>query len=141
LVRRLARELPTFFSALSHQWGLEREVTVGTSIADLVLLVDRGVKRLILGRALSVHESVVLSTLRRGERPIDFSSDSKLPIGKALRALKALGVVEEHDGTIGTTRSWQRARRVVAIEAKLFRWRDALEQAVLYRRYADGSYP
>jgi len=35
---------------------------------------------------------------------------------------------------------WPGAARIIALEAKLARWRDALKQARAYRRFADQSY-
>jgi hypothetical protein len=46
----------------------------------------------------------------------------------------------ERRGDVATRRGWERAKRVVAIEAKLLKWREALVQAIAYRQYADEAY-
>jgi hypothetical protein len=41
---------------------------------------------------------------------------------------------------VSLVRSWTRSASLVAFEAKLHKWRDALAQARWYRKYADTSY-
>lgn len=138
LVRRLVKELPEFFAVQDKRWGLEREVGVGRSIADLVLVVDQTTEPMVLQRPFSIRESVVLSTLRRqSERSVRWDAG---PNKDAVDALVNLGVLVERRGDLTTRRRWTRAKKVVAIEAKLLKWRDALSQATAYRQYADESY-
>ncbi|MCC6678884.1 MAG: hypothetical protein IT436_17295 [Phycisphaerales bacterium] len=43
-------------------------------------------------------------------------------------------------GIVEVRASWVQAAEVIAVEAKLTRWRDALAQATAYRRYADRAF-
>lgn len=135
---------------LGKTQAIRREVGVGRSIADVVCLGSaprnrgRGVS---VPQALSILESVVLARLRRkGPTRIDVLEQRCGLQRTALRAralerLLAWGLVERSNGgRVSAARPWASLFRVVAIEAKLIRWRDALRQAEAYLRYADEAY-
>lgn len=122
-----------------------REVGVGNSIADMVALV--GVKGTGCRSALTVAESIVLAHLRNtGPTRIDIlERRCGLPRstlrGAALIRLKAWGLLDSQKGGRIIARQFiPSTASIVAIEAKLRRWRDALAQALEYRKYADESY-
>jgi hypothetical protein len=46
----------------------------------------------------------------------------------------------EKNGNFRAAATWVAKSEIVAVEAKLTRWRDALTQAAAYRRYADRAF-
>lgn len=138
-------QLPDLLVRGARSCGIERELVVGGSIADLVLLLGDGERRGQGPKPLSVAESVILSVLRRdGATTSDELSRRCGLNGKTARLLGRLdrmGLVKRtSSGRISADRSWLTSTRIVAVEAKLLRWRDALAQATTYRRYADQSF-
>lgn len=125
-----------------------REVSVGRTVADIVsILAAQGAAPSVPTTALTVLESVVLATLRRhGATRIDLLERRCGLVARTLRGSKlsrlhATGIVTRSPGgRIALARPWTTHFRVIAIEAKLTKWREALAQAVLYRRYADWVY-
>ena len=126
-----------------RNWShLQRELVVGSSIADLVLF-SRGSSASSIAKPLSVPESVILSLLRRKTTasPRELARlFGRTDIRRALRRLSSLGFIRLSDERVGVVRRWWAASSVVAIEAKLVRWRVALDQASAYRAYADLAY-
>ncbi len=125
--------------------GIEREVVVGDSIADVVVLLGGAEPRLPVTKPLSVGESVILSVLRRdGATTTDELTRRCGLNGKTQRIVKRLdrlGLLKcSATGRVAVQRSWLNTTKIVAVEAKLLRWRDALAQATSYRRYADEAY-
>jgi len=122
------------------------EVVAGRSIADVVA-VRSG--RATLGRPLSVWESAILATVRRlGSTRIDvlervcgFEAHGLRGDDPRFGRLVRGGLLRRGQGgvvKIGST--WGRSFQIIAIEAKLTRWREALSQAAEYRQYADRAY-
>ena len=125
-----------------------REVGVGRSIADVVCTVARGRRAACVpGEPLSVVESVILATLRVNG-PTDLEqlgewcgfTPEKLMDGAIDRLAEWRLVDFAAGGDVSACGRWTQAFSVIAIEAKLTRWREALRQAAEYRRYADRSY-
>lgn len=145
LVDVLCAQLPDLLVRGARSCGIEREVAVGGSIADVVLLLRDTQRRAEGPKPLSVGESVILSVLRRdGATTTDELTRRCGLNGKTVRLLDRLdrmGLIKRTStGRISAARSWPTSTRIVAVEAKLLRWRDALAQATTYRRYADESY-
>lgn len=122
-----------------------REVKVSRSIADAVLVQPhRRQKR--IAEPLSISESVILSALRRsGPTRVDIlekrcGAHAGELRGAILDRLQQAKLVRRHLGGRVEALRWVADLRVVAIEAKLTKWRHALSQAITYRRYADFSY-
>jgi len=127
--------------------ALFREVTAGRSIADVVAVIPG--RRPAGLRPLSVWESFVLAAVRQlGSTRIDVLERVCGLEPRALREderrfdrLVKIGFLKRGGGgsvQVGST--WGRSFHMVAIEAKLTRWRDALEQAREYRRFADQAF-
>lgn len=149
LVEQLLSHLPGGLARKSAAYTIGREVAVGRSVADLVCLIAQGRSRIscLPSDPLSVIESVILATLRsRGPTRIDLLEQRCGFARTALRdgALERLadwGLLELASGGRVVARDrWTGSFALIAIEAKLTRWRDALRQAISYRRYADRSY-
>jgi hypothetical protein len=129
--------------------SLHREVGVGRSIADIVAIVapKKGPDTPEVLPALSVSESVALCRLRRhGPTSLGLLQTVCGISSRELKgALWTVLLTNEllrcgRGDRIALSRLWPQSLRVVAIEAKLTRWRDALAQAVEYRRFADDVY-
>jgi hypothetical protein len=146
LVEEVEAHLPTRFAGCQ----VHREVAVGRVIADAVALVwPQGEPRrpsMRLSQPFSVAESVALAMLRRhGAIQIDRlpalcglqRPDLERGIWRDLVSQKLLKV---RNGKLTLGRIWPTAVRVIAIEAKLTKWREALRQATEYRRFADFAY-
>lgn len=67
----------------------------------------------------------------------------RISLGRAVNRLQRVGLIRvDEDGVIRHSDPMTQASEIeiVAIEAKLHRWRKALAQAAFYRRFADRSY-
>ena len=146
LVALLIRRIPRWLGSRRPMLRVTREVAVGGSIADVVVLVGAPAKP-VVHDPLSTEESVVLAWLRRrGPTRIDILEQrcgfgpQRLRNG-ALTRLKESGVVAiGRGGRVATGRPLAGRSRLLAIEAKLTKWRPALQQACAYLKYADKAY-
>lgn len=146
LVDLLIRRIPPWLGSQRRRVKVTREVAVGGSIADVVVLVGAPAKP-VIHDPLSTEESVVLAWLRRrGPTRIDILEQrcgfgpQRLRNG-ALSRLKESGVVAlGQGGRVATGRPLGGRSRLLAIEAKLAKWRPALQQACAYLKYADKAY-
>jgi len=139
--------LHDFFDQQGCCYRLRREVGVGRNIADVVALCTPTAVFSLPPESLTITESVVLSSLRlRGPTRIDLlerrcGARRGVLRNGALKRLRDSGAVTcGPGGRIALSAEWSRDYRLVAIEAKLTKWRDALKQAKEYRRYADEAY-
>lgn len=138
--------LPAFISARASNWKIATELGVGLAIADLVVaLFKRPVGANV--RALSARESVVLAALRnRGTTRIDLLEagcglERGGLRGPTLDRLVKNGLVERlPGGCVALAGDWAEEVELIAIEAKLVKWKQALRQASNYGRYADSVY-
>jgi hypothetical protein len=145
LVADLVGHLPVYVNRASRTCTIHREVGVGRSIADVVVtLMPKNAVR--IPPPLSVRESVIVSALRsNGSTRIDVlerlcgMAPQSLRTGMVDR-LRHAGVVSRGEGGRVSLGGWCRAGALIAIEAKLTRWGDALEQALAYRQFADRVY-
>ena len=139
---------PFVFSALrlcQSQCRFTYELTVGHSIADLVIL-RAPAAGLWPAAPLSIVECAVLSSLRRlGEADLGSIADAVSMRADAVRRI-LLGrlstwlLVREGKDVFRTRPSWVARSEIIAVEGKLTRWREALDQAATYRRYADRVF-
>ncbi len=146
LVRRATPLLLGALSFCPERCRVTHELPIGHSIADVVIL------RTLRGHdgpeaPLTVAESVILSTLRRlgASRPDTIGRHVFMPADDVRELLEGRLaswrlVRSRTRGLIEARAAWVQAAEVIAIEAKLTRWRDALEQATQYRRYADRAF-
>jgi hypothetical protein len=145
LVEDLIVLLPGFFGA-HFLWSLKREVGVGRAIADIVVLLQETAPKASI-EGLTLTESIVLSTLRQsGPSRIDLLetkcglSRRSLREGELSRLMDAQMIQVSRGGRVALTDLCNIPSEIVAVEAKLSRWKDALGQAIQYRRYADRAY-
>ena len=124
-----------------------QEVGVGNSIADLVGLIVEGNSLPDFEKSYTITESIVLAHLRNfGATRIDLLEKrcgvkSGVFRNDALSWLEEIGAISfGAGGQISLHDGYLFPRTIVAIEAKLQRWRDALDQAIAYQQYADESY-
>lgn len=123
------------------------EVGAGSNIADVVVLRREDDCEPAQRDTLTVFESVILASLRRvGSTRIDLLEqrcgiDRRALREGALQRLLAWRLVERgRGGVVRLGEQWPGCGQIIAIEAKLTRWREALDQARRYRSYADRSY-
>ncbi len=143
------RALPQIYPALDickEHFRATKELTVGKSIADVVFYKSNDLAAWPEA-PLSATESVILSIvrLRNSARLDTIARHTYLPIDEVEAAvmgrLVAWGLVRVRArGVVEATREWVEQSEIIAIEAKLTKWRDALDQAIEYRHYSDRSY-
>jgi len=144
-VEEICALLPGFLGRRAATMEVEREVAVGNTIADLVVMLERDSCQPRMARPLTVAESVMLSLLRRNGPLLPSEIESRLGSnGKTMQIIENLAkqgmITSARSGHVLTKRCWWGARTLVAVEVKLLRWREALLQARSYRRYADEVY-
>jgi hypothetical protein len=143
------RATPLVFAALRlsrSECVYAHELTVGPSIADLVILRARDA-RFWPSSPLSMAECAVLSFLRHhGAASVDTIAHNVFMRAENVHRL-LLGRLSRWSlvrtsrlGQFRAPAGWVAKSELVAVEAKLIRWREALDQAVVYRRYADRAY-
>lgn len=139
--------IPSLLSVLSIKSPARvvKEVRTGRVIADIVI-ARASASRQVPPRDLTAHESAILSGLRRsGSTRIDLLERRAGLPHKSLRETADRFsdwklVRRERGGLIVPNTSWVTRPRLIAIEAKLRRWRDALSQAIEYTRFANKAY-
>jgi hypothetical protein len=148
MVKPLLPLLPTVFELNSGQRArVLRETAIGSVIPDLMIGVWSGdlpcYSKL---NGVSRHILAWLSTekaARDEEQLRDALLLSKPAADSAVSALQRIGAIEKKDsGEIELRREFDISHlvRLIAIEIKLKRWRQALAQAAEYRRFADEAY-
>lgn len=147
LVKQTLQLLPEFLKGFELEWSIECEVGVGRAIADVVVLLTAASRDVGVHASLTITESVVLASLRRsGRTRIDLLEKRCGVSGKGLRdgaldRLKEWGVLRTvKGGVVELAQAWFETSQILALEAKMLKWRDALNQAHIYQRYADKAY-
>ncbi len=121
---------------------------VGTVIPDLIYIRAYGSRKQLLPvSGLTALESAIVAALLLGRPLTDATIARRLysqvdRITPRLRALERRGVIEQPSDGVWVVRrkTILKRTRVVAVEAKLSRWRDAVQQAVSYLAFANQSY-
>lgn len=122
------------------------EVQMGATIPDLVIVRQVGRKQGRKQFRLSLFESWIVGELlsagRLREETITRRLFTRAPdVQTALRRLKRAGIVKEtRVGTYAVETDFSCKFEVHAVEAKLNRWRSAVEQAKTYLRFSDRSF-
>lgn len=145
----LARSLP---EVLGHQSGegitVLQEPSIGSVIPDLLLGFWRRRRPDLVRERFTVVENHVLALLER-EGPLSVAEIKRclyLTDGGARRALarltKAGAIGQEREGKVVCLRDEARTAHVeiVAVEAKMRRWREALRQAISYQEFSDRAF-
>lgn len=147
LVRELIALAPQHFGGRRCNVLMSQEVAVGRRIADVVLVFAGSKVKIQVDERFTVTESIVLWLLRQKRSTRIDLLEHQLGFDKGGLRNGALGRLEKWDviqrgrgGQIRLCESWRTGFRVVAIEAKLTKWRQALHQAVAYKRFADEVY-
>lgn len=146
LVEQSLAPISTYFRRDNIDIRIKTEVAVGRTIADIVVLLSSN-EPLRIDEPLSVTESAVLAALRRfGPTRIDILERKcgvergELRDGPLDRLVDCGCVACGNGGQVLVTDEWMQDCKIVAIEAKLTRWKDALQQSIEYRRYADEAF-
>lgn len=123
-----------------------RQVQLGQTIPDLVIVRQTG--RIAAGRRvrLSAFESWIVGELLTADELRDTVITQRLftllpEVRHALKRLERQGLVEQTaSGRYALVSDFSTGYQVLSIEAKLTRWRQALEQAKAYLRFSDQSF-
>lgn len=148
LVGRVVKSLPQLLARHGGAWRVSTEVPAGRSVADIVCVVRASHEPARRGNPLTVLESVLAAVLRQDGpasedvlgRRCGFRNGELRP--SLLRRLESRGLVlrDERSGMLSAGAPWADVTVLLAIEAKLLRWREALAQAREYRKYADFAF-
>ena len=142
-LRKLLEETP-----YGDQFKVFTGVPVGAIIPDLMVVRLPFGSRVISNRKCQVPwlDGFVLSTLLNSESLSENEIADRLflrqtLVGPSLRRLKRANlVVQDVGGFRLGLGQFPLDAQIVAIEAKLTRWKDAIEQAVAYLDFANQSY-
>lgn len=148
MVKPLLPLLPVIFELSSGQRArVLRETAIGPVIPDLMIGVWSGeLPRYSKLNGVGRHILAWLSTekaVTNEEQLREALFLSKHAADSAVSALKRIGAIERRDSGEIELRSEfdvSNSIRLIAIELKLTRWREALEQAIEYRKFADEAY-
>ncbi|WP_163988364.1 hypothetical protein [Pyxidicoccus caerfyrddinensis] len=138
----LKRELPGDESRCFY------ELQVGAVIPDLLFVQLPKAKRKRLdffGRASFFDAFVVAELSRQGSLSCEELSErlfvQPARVVESVRKLRRLGLVRmKSDRYVLVAGRFPLSARVVAVEAKLIKWRDAVEQAKSYLQFSNKSY-
>ncbi len=139
--------LSELFGAVGPEVRIRREMPVGTCIPDLLLVsFDRVPAQSILRLRWSYPHAHVVAELRRvphlrRDTLVARMFDRRPRIDRLLDELIDAGaLIAPTADTVRLSEELLTLRmEVIAVEAKLSRWSEALEQAVSYRAFADRS--
>jgi len=148
MVEPLVALLPTVFDLHAGQRArLLREQPIGSVIPDLLFGIWSGELPRYRGlNGISRHILAWLSTRRIASSEEELRDDlllSQHAADSAVLTLKRVGAISKRDsGEVELRPEFDVSDsiRLIAIEMKLKRWREALAQAVEYRKFADETY-
>ncbi len=118
---------------------------MGDRVPDFVCIsFENVIDEDVLPKNCTYRHAAVLATLRQRHRtrPVQLAKQLYTDVERLEPLLKDLiasgAVVENSTGSLSLSSFWSGLRaEVIAVEAKLTRWKDALIQAMSHKRYAD----
>jgi hypothetical protein len=122
------------------------EVQLGTRIPDLVIVRETRKVAHAQTVTLTAFESWIVGELMRSGAMREPMLTRRLftlegRVSSALRRLIKRGVIQRDDsGSYALVSNFSSRFEVVAVEAKLTRWREAIEQAKDYRTFSNQSF-
>jgi hypothetical protein len=148
MVQPLVALLPSVFHLHTGQRArLLREQPIGSVIPDLLFGIWSGELPRYRGlNTVSRHILAWLSTQKMANSEEQLREDlllSQHAADSAVSTLKRVGAISKRDsGEVELSPEFDvlRSIRIIAIEMKLKRWRQALAQAIEYRKFADEAY-
>jgi hypothetical protein len=148
MVKPLVALLPSVFDLHTGQRArLLREQPIGSVIPDLLFGIWSGeLPRYARLNTVSRHILAWLSTQKIANSEEQLRNDlllSQYAAESAVSALKHVGAISKRDsGEVELRPEFDVSGsvRLIAIEMKLKRWREALMQAIEYRKFADEAY-
>ena len=140
----LEERLPGVFGTPGLLTSAFSEVSVGSVIPDFVV-VQRGGRETGRRQHLSNFDTAILAELLNGRRQVSTVAkrlwSEEGAIRTRLERLQQVGLVcEKRRGSFTPVTVPFSGTHIIAVEAKLSRWTEALRQAVSYRNFADESY-
>jgi hypothetical protein len=127
-----------------RSFSLRREVGAGRSIADVVAFLLPHDPSKLYSSKLSASEAVLVSIVRE-KRTVSveelqriFGPDSDKLNGQILRLISNQ-VINQNESLLSLNDGWP-PLKIIAYEAKLREWKEAVEQASTYLAYADESF-
>ncbi len=121
------------------------EVQVGTCIPDLLIVCGDRREEMPRHKLTYFECTIVAAMMKAGLITVDEIADATFApreeILKRVSRLVRLGLIEHRDSQLRVaSRALPNKLRVIAVEAKLTRWKDALEQARAYLSFANEAY-
>jgi len=148
MLNPLIESLPAVFRARSGQrLRVLREPTIGSVVPDILVGIWSGdLPRWGSLNSVSRHVLAWLSTQKvaSGERQLReellISEHAAVVAMSALKRVGAIAKKESGEVELRPEFDVSHAVKLIAIEVKLRRWREALDQAIAYREFADEAY-
>lgn len=140
---------PSLARSGRHEIQSFTKFQVGMTIPDLMIISRRksGPCEACVRRVPSLFECAVLAELlkRKQTRPSEVSRRlyaREGAVGKAINKLAAHGLLTLHkNGTVSARRqALLPVIKIVSVEAKLIRWKEAVQQARQYLAFSDSAY-
>ncbi len=132
------------FGAAAAECDIVAEMQVGMRVPDLLLVFNRSSRDLAPVKLSYFECALLASALTRGTASIsELAQTTYAPreqVKPRVARLAQLGFVKLRGEQLTATKGIGRHIRIVAIEAKLSRWKDALLQAQKYRSFANEAY-
>lgn len=146
LVNDFISIIPKYFSC-KYEIKIKKELSVGNSIADIVILLKTEKYIEFDHIILNTTESVIVAYLRKkGNSRIDILEkncrvkNNEFRKGKLKRLFESGIIIKGKGGQIALSPEWNKNIRLIAIEAKISDWKKALLQATSYKKYADEVF-
>jgi hypothetical protein len=142
----LVAAIPSAFPAENCATRVVRRAAVGNVIPDL-LIGQWELDKCKLPALPNVARHVLALLQRSGPLPIEVIEKelylSEFALAHAIGLLKRAGALshDPHSGELDASAEFSATRvKLIAIEMKMTRWREALEQAIRYLSFADEAY-
>lgn len=135
----------TLFSHATEELRVFTEIQIGMRIPDL-LIVSGPAPESGRSQRLSYFDcAIVAATIQAGPMSVgELAAHTFAPhheIERRASRLVRVGLLEQHNALLRCrSQAWRSGRHIIAIEAKLTRWKDAIAQARQYRLFANEAY-
>jgi len=146
LVKTFNKHLPNYLGNKFKKSQVRREISVGNRFADVVIVVPIGKRKITDNKGFTTKECVVLSCIRKKgplkinelKRHLGFNKNEEIvDLLKRLNKENLLHI--NRNEIVSIKNDFSRSHRVIAFEAKLRNWKEALIQAKTYLKFADQS--
>ena len=122
------------------------QMQIGMRIPDLLVVAAKENQELAPLRLTYFECAIIATTIQSGQTTVaNLAAHTYAPakdVAKRVNRLIRLGLIASNAGSdqLRVARALPAGLRIIAVEAKLSRWKDALNQAKHYQTFANESY-